>query len=183
MPTFTYSPTEGVTIVPGGDVSIKEGSTTTTYSRSGATKLVTKDPPDPTPPGLETPFSQKTKPSGDLIHTYTDITKTPPVTTRVTYMASGDVEILITIGQDRTKFDLNATTGVRRTRIWKDPDPEPETWTKTEFPRGSHPNGGGARSSPGRKKPKKKVRRTKPAKRSLSKRRPQKKSKKKARRR
>jgi len=183
MPTFTYSPTEGVTIAPGGDISIKEGSTTTTYSKIGATKMVAKDPADPTPPGLETPFSQKIKPSGDLIHTYTDITKTPPVTTRVTYRGNGDVEILITIGQDRKKFDINATTGVRRTRIWRDPDPEPETWHKTEFPRGSNSNGGGGSSSGGKKKSKKKVRRTKSAKRGSAKRRPQKKSKKKARRR
>src|SRR5579872_4786052 len=179
MPTFTYSPTEGVTIAPGGDLSVKDGSTTTTYSKIGATKMVAKVPPDPNPPGLESPFSQKIKPNGDLIHTYADITKTPPVTTRVTYRPNGDVEILITIGQDRTKFDINATTGVRRTRIWKDPDPEPETWTKTEIPRGSNSNGGGGSSSGAKKKAKKKVRRAKLAKRRPAKRRPQKKSKKK----
>ncbi|HLY74474.1 MAG TPA: hypothetical protein VKU80_10185 [Planctomycetota bacterium] len=183
MPTFSYSPTESVTFAPGGDVSVKNGSTITTYSKTVATKTITKDPPDPHPPGPETPFSQKTKPNGDLIHTYADITKTPPVTTRVTYKSNGDVEILITIGQDRTKFDILGSTGVRRTRIWRDPDPEPETWTKTELPRGSHSNGGGGSSPGARKKAKKKVLRTKTAKRSIAKRRPQQKSKKKVRRR
>jgi hypothetical protein len=182
MPTFSYSPGEGVTIAPNGDVSIKDGSKITTYSKIGAAKTITTDPPDPHPPGLETPFSQKLRPNGDLIHTYADITKTPPVTTRIIYQVGGGVEILITIGQDRTKFDINATTGVRRTRIWKDPDPEPETWNKTEIPRGGNSNGGGVSSSGGKKKSKKKVRRTKSSKRSPAKRRPQKKPKKARRR-
>jgi len=179
MPTFTYSPTENVTVALNGDVSVKDGATTTTYSKTSATKTITKDPPDPNPPGPESPFSQKLKPNGDVIHTYTDITKTPPVTTRVTYSPNGNIEILRTIGEDRTKWDINVTTGVRRTRIWKDPDPEPSTWTKTETPKGSNSNGSG--SSGSKKKSKKKAPRA--AKRSASKRRPQKKSKKKARRR
>jgi hypothetical protein len=184
MPTFTYSPTDSVTIAPNGDVSLTNGATTTTFTKTGATKTVTKTPPDATPPAPETPLSQKTKPNGDIVHTYSDITKTPPVTTRITFKANGDVEILVTIGQDRTMTDINSITGLRRTKIWKDPDPEPEAWSKTESPKSG--NGAGSSSGNGSKngkKPKKHVRRSRPAKRRVARRAPKRKAKKKARRR
>jgi len=192
MPTFTYSPTESVTIAPNGDVSVKDGATTTTFSKTGATKTVTKNPPDPNPPGLETPLSQKTKSNGDVIHTYSDITKTPPVTTRITFRANGDVEILVTIGQDRKLVDVNGVTGVRRTKIWKDPDPEPVNWDKTETPKSGNGSGGSnGNGSKGGKKPKRAVRksvrkharRSRPTRKRAASRRPKKKAKRKARRR
>lgn len=184
MPTFTYSPTDSVTFGPTGDVSLTCGGTTTTFSKAGATKTVTQNPPNPTPPAPETPLTQKTRPSGDLIHTYSDITKTPPVTTRITFKATGDVEILVTIGQDRTMTDISGVRGVRRTKIWKDPDPEPEAWTKMEAPKSGHAGGGSSgNGSKGGKKSRKAVRRSRPAKPRVSRRIPKKKAKKKARRR
>ena len=192
MPTFTYSPTESVTIAPNGEVSVKSGAATTTFSKTGATKTVTPTPPDPHPPGVETPLSQKTKSNGDVIHTYSDITKTPPVTTRISFKANGDVEILVTIGQDRRLVDLNGLTGVRRTKTWKDPDPEPVTWEKTETPKSGNGSGGSNGSgSKGSKKPRravrksgrKQARRSRPTRKRAAPRRPKKQSKRKARRR
>ena len=188
MPTFTYSPTESVTLAPNGDVSLKDGATTTNFSKTGATKTVTRNPPEPNPPGLETPLSQKPKPNGDVIHTYSDITKTPPITTRITFKASGDVEILVTIGQDRRMVDVNGVTGVRRTKIWKDPDPEPERWNKTETPKSSNGTGGSSgNGSKSGKKPRRAVRksarRSRPTRKRSAPRRPKKKAKRKARRR
>jgi hypothetical protein len=187
MPTFTYSPTDSVTLTPNGDVSLKDGATITTFSKTGAAKTVSKNPPDATPPTLETPLSQKSKPNGDLIHTYSDITKTPPVTTRITFKANGDVEILVTIGQDRRMVDVNGITGVRRTKIWKDPDPEPEKWDKTETPRSGGVGAASGNGSKGGKKSKhaarKSSRRSRPSRKRSAPRRPKKKAKRKARRR
>jgi len=183
MPTFTYSPTESVTITPSGEVSVKEGATTTTFSKTGATKSVTRNPPDPHPPTPETPLSQKIKPNGDVIHTYSDITKTPPVTTRITFKADGEVEILVTIGQDRRMVDVHGITGVRRTKSWKDPDPEPVHWDKAEKPKSGNGAGGSSGNGPkGGKKPKR-ARRIVPARKRAAPRRPTKKAKRKARRR
>jgi len=177
MATFTYSPTESVTIHPNGDVAVTDGATTVTFSKTGANKTITKTPPDPNPPVPETPVSMKLKPNGDVIHTYSDITKTPPVTVRITYRGTGDVEILTTIGQDRKMVEFNATTGVRRTKTWMDPDPEPQNWGKTDLPKGA----GGSSSSNGKKRPSKKPRGSKPAKRRPSKPKPKKKKSKKRR--
>lgn len=177
MATFTYTPTESVTIHPNGDVSVVDGATTTTFSKTGANKTIVKNPPDPNPPAPEVPVTVKQKPNGDVIHTYSDITKTPPVTVRITYKGNGDVEILTTIGQDRTLVDVNAVTGVRRTKVWKDPDPEPPTWGKTETPKA--PKGSGGSSSNGSKKKKSK----KPAKRRPARKKAAPKKKKKSKRR
>jgi hypothetical protein len=197
---FSYSPSDRVTISLSGDVSLTDGSTTTTFTKIGATKTVTKTPPEASPSGLETPLTQKIKPNGDLIHTYSDITKTPPVTTRITFRPNGDVEILVTIGQDRTLVDVNGMSGVRRTKLWKDPDPEPEKWARTDSPRsgaaGGGASGNGSKHSKKPKKPSRKagrkssrkaarkpLRRSHPAKRRAATRSPKKKSKGKARRR
>ncbi len=145
---------------------------------------MTQTSPGGSGPTLESPLTQKLKPSGDLIHTYSDITKTPPVTTRITYRSSGDVEILITIGENRTLIDIHALTGLRRTRLWKDPDPEPQTWAKIESPKGGSQIAPSGNGSKGRHKPKKSARRPRPEKRRAAKRMPKKKkSKSKARRR
>lgn len=177
MSTFTYSPTESVTFQPNGDVSVTDGATTTTFSKTGASKTTVKTPPDPNPPAPETPVSQKLKPNGDVIHTYSDITKTPPVTVRITYRPNGDVEILTTIGQDRKLVDVNGTTGVRRTKRWMDPDPEPQNWGTTDQPKQPKGSGGGGKkgkaskkrpAQKSRPKPKKK---SKPAKKKAKKRR------------
>jgi hypothetical protein len=169
MSTFTYNPTESVTIAPNGDISVTDGATTTTYAKGGATKTVTKIPPDPNPPPPEAPVSNKPKPNGDVVHTYTDLTQTPPVTTKITFHPNGDVEIVVSKGQDRTKTDVNNGTGVRSTRAWTEPAKEPTTWDKTETPTSTTgapgpsapaaPSGGSTApvSSPtGGKKPKKK---------------------------
>ena len=180
MSTFTYSPTDSVTIAPNGDVSVTDGATTTTYSKGGATKTVTKNPPDPNPPPPENPVSKKTK-SGDVTHTYTDLTQTPPVTTKITFHPNGDVEIVVTKGQDKTKIDINNGTGVRRTKTWTEPNPEPGAWGKTDNPTSTTgpagattpaaPSGGSSTAPVGsptpaggnKKKPKKKVKRRKAA--------------------
>ncbi|HLY12330.1 MAG TPA: hypothetical protein VKW04_23715 [Planctomycetota bacterium] len=184
MPTFSYSPTESVTFSGTGDLSVTDGATTTTYTKAGASKVVARNLPGSPSPSLETPLSQKLKPNGDLVHTYSDITKTPPVTTRVSFRPGGDVEILVTIGEDRTMVDLNPITGVRRTKIWKDPDPEPMAWSKTESPKSGNGRGGSAvHGSKSAKKTKKAPHRTPPAKSRAATRSPKKKSKSKARRR
>jgi len=178
MSTFTYSPTDSVTIAPNGDVSVTDGATTTTYSKGGATKTVTKVPPDPNAPAPEAAVSKKTK-NGNVSHTYIDLSQNPPVATKITFGASGDVEIVVSKGQDRTKIDINGGTGVRRTRTWTEPAPEPQTWGKTETPTTvtgavpapapAAPSGGsstapvGSPTSGGNKKPKKKPKRRKAA--------------------
>ncbi|MBV8882352.1 MAG: hypothetical protein JO332_20515 [Planctomycetaceae bacterium] len=169
MPTFTYSPTDSVTIAPNGDVSVTDGGTTTTFTKQPPTKTVTKTPPDPNPPVPENPVTVKPKPNGDVSHTYSDITKTPPVTVKITFKANGDIEFVTTIGQDRTLVEINGGTGVRRTKVWKDPDPEPSTFGKTDAPKTP---GGSSSSSGGKKKGKKPAGRGKPSK----KRRPAKKA-------
>jgi hypothetical protein len=172
MPTFTYGPTESVTIAPNGDVSVTDGATTTTYAKGGATKTVTKNPPGPNPPPPpENPVSKKVK-GGDTNHTYTDLSQNPPVTTKITFRGNGDVEILVTKGQDKTRIDINGGTGVRRTRTWTEPAAEPTTWGKSEnpspAPAPAAPTGGSSTApvgSPttGGKKPKKKPKRGKAA--------------------
>lgn len=178
MATFIYSPTERVTIHPTGDVSVTDGATTVTYSKIGANKTITRVPPDPYPPVPETPVSLKQKPNGDVIHTYSDITKTPPVTVRITYRGTGDIEILTTIGQNRHMVEFNATTGVRRTKTWMDPDPEPQNWGRTDLPKGAGAPSSSNGSKKGKSRPSKKPRGSKPAKRRPSKPKPKKKSKK-----
>jgi hypothetical protein len=189
MPTFTYSPTDSVTIAPNGDVSVTDGATTTTYSKGGATKTITKIPPDPNPPPPEAPVAKKNK-GADVVHTYTDLNANPPVTTKITFKGNGDIEIVVSKGQDRTKIDINGGTGVRRTRIWTEPAPEPTTWGKTETPppatgaapAPAAPSGGsstapvGSPTGGGGKKPKKKPKRGKAA-RTARKAKPKKSSK------
>ena len=175
MATYRYSPGESVTIAPNGDVSIEDAAATTTFSVAPATKTVARKPPEPLPPSMESPLSQKSKPNGDLIQTYSDITKTPPVTTRVTFKGNGEVEILVTIGQDRTLMEIHRMTGIRRHKKWKDPDPEPEKWDKTEMPRNAPGSGAAPRNgSKGARKAGKKAHRSRPTRKHPAKRRPKK---------
>jgi hypothetical protein len=96
MSTFTYGPTDSVTISPNGDISITDGATTTTYSKGGATKTVTKKPPAANPPPPEKAVTDQKKANGDVVQTYADLAADPPVSTRITFRKNGDVDIQVT---------------------------------------------------------------------------------------
>src|SRR5882672_1903547 len=125
MSTFTYSPTDSVTVAPNGDLSVTDGATTTTYSKSGSTKTITKTPPDPNPPPPENAISTTPKTNGDIIQRYTDLAGT---TTNITFHPNGNVDIEISKGQEKTQIEIDGTTGKRRRKTWTPPAAEP-AWT------------------------------------------------------
>jgi hypothetical protein len=166
MPTFTYSPTESVTIAPTGDLTIVDGATSTTFSKANGTKTVTKTPPDPNPSAPENAFTNQTKGNGDVVQKYTDLTTTPPVTVKLTFHPSGNVDVTVAVGDEQTRTLINAATGARQRHTWKVGNPEPNSWvsdTPTST-RGGAPGGG----SSGGKKKKKPAKRSKPAKKKKS---------------
>lgn len=168
MPTFTYSPTESVSIGPTGDVTFVDAGTSTTFSKANGTKTVVKTPPDPNPPHAENAFTNQTKGNGDVVQKYTDLTTTPPVTVKLTFHPNGDVDMTVAVGDEQTRTVITAATGARQRHTWKVGNPEPNSWI-TDAPtstRGGAGGGGNGGSNGSRKKPSKKpgkAKRSKPA--------------------
>ncbi len=176
MPTFTYSPTDSVTIGPTGDVTFVDGGTSTTYSKANGTKTVTKTPPDPNPPPPEHAFTNQTKGNGDVVQKYTDLTTTPPVTVKLTFHPNGDIDVTVAVGDEQTRTVITAATGARQRHTWKVGNPEPNSWT-SDTPTSTKGGGGNGGSSGGSKKKSK----SRPKSKSKKKPRPAKKKAKKRR--
>jgi len=175
MPTFTYSPTDSVTIAPNGDVTFVDGGTSTTYSKANGTKTTVKTPPDPNPPPPENAFTNQTKVNGDVVQKYTDLTTTPPVTVKLTFHPNGDIDVTVAIGDEQTRTLITAATGARQRHTWKVGNPEPNSWV-SDAPTSTKGGGGGNGGSSGSKS-KKPAKRGKPAKKQKSRPKPKKKSK------
>ncbi len=165
MPTFTYSPTESVTIGPTGDVTFVDGGTSTTYSKANGTKTVVKTPPDPNPPPPEHAFTNQAKGNGDVLQKYTDLTTTPPVTVKLTFHPNGDVDMTVAVGDEQTRTVITAATGARQRHTWKVGNPEPNSWI-TDMPTSTKGGGGGGGNGGSSGKKKKSGKKSRPAKRS-----------------